>query len=152
MTSSLLLPQSILINQAGYKPSFPKYVFVNKPAVKFFINDAKTGKVVFNGKLKLWKESDPATGMTIYKGDFSSFKGIGTFYITTGNTDSSYRFDISETVYNDVYSKTLKSYYLQRCGTALLQAYAGPYVHPECHMTDGVYHPTTGLSGSHSLT
>ena len=56
-------------------------------------------------------------------------------------------FQFLRLLYDDVYKKSLKGYYFQRCGTALLQPHAGVYYHAACHPGDGFYHSSTGQSG-----
>ena len=91
--------------------------------------------------------NDAATGLTLYSGDFSSFETNGTYFIQLSNGDSSYVFTISNNVFQNAFYKTLKGYYFQRCGTALLQGNAGAYFHNACHQNDGFYHASTGQSG-----
>ncbi|MEI7811335.1 MAG: glycoside hydrolase family 9 protein [Ignavibacteria bacterium] len=139
---------NVFVNQAGYKPHFPKFVFTSGAADSFYIRDVATNSVRFRSNLALWKTSDVATGLTLYRGDFSSFKETGNFYITTSQSDTSYKFAVSAAVYNEPYNKILKGYYFQRCGSLLSPVYASVYYHPACHkLSDGTYHPATGLSG-----
>ena len=144
---SLQAGGNVFVNQAGYKPHFPKFVFTSGAADSFYIRDAATNSVRFRSNLALWKTSDPSTGLTLYRGDFSSFQETGNFYITT-QSDTSYKFAISGTVYNEPYNKILKGFYFQRCGSLLSPKYASVYYHPACHtLSDGTLHPATGLSG-----
>ncbi|MGE5496546.1 MAG: cellulase N-terminal Ig-like domain-containing protein, partial [Syntrophothermus sp.] len=104
-------PGNVLLNQVGYMPQFPKFVFATAAADSFFIRQASTDNIIFRGKLALWKLSDPSTGLDVYKGDFSSFKTPGEYYISTSASDKSANFTISDSVYVDPYYKILKSFY-----------------------------------------
>ncbi|MCX6151238.1 MAG: glycoside hydrolase family 9 protein [Ignavibacteriales bacterium] len=145
---SLSLPaKNVLLNQVGYLPKTAKYLFVTNSADSFYIHDSQSKQILYSGALSLWALNDESTGLTIYKGDFSSFKQTGKYFITTDQNDSSSSFSISDTVFNDAYHKSLKGFYYQRCGAILAGANAGLYYHTSCHTTDGVYHTSTGQSG-----
>jgi endoglucanase len=139
--------QTVSLDQVGYKPGSAKYVFVSSTADSFRVLDTATSSVRFVGQLILWRASDPATGKTVRRGDFSSLQERGEFFVVTSAGDSSQRFSISDTVYNQAYRKVLKGFYFQRCGTSLAQGYAGVYQHPPCHTQDGYLHSSTGSSG-----
>ncbi|MGA9365407.1 MAG: glycoside hydrolase family 9 protein [Bacteroidota bacterium] len=140
--------RSVSLDQVGYKPQSPKYAFVSSVADSFRVLDAATNSVRFVGQLILWRASDPATGNTVRRGDFTAFQQNGEFRVVTSAGDSSERFSISDTVYNQAYRKTLKGFYFQRCGISLAQQNAGVYQHPACHTQDGYLHSSTGSSGS----
>ncbi len=140
--------RNLSLDQVGYKPLSAKYVFVSSTADSFRVLDAATNSVRFVGQLILWRASDPATGNTVRRGDFTAFQQNGEFRIVTSAGDSSERFSISDTVYNQAYRKSLKGFYFQRCGTSLVQQYAGVYQHTVCHAQDGLLHPSTDSSGS----
>ncbi len=68
--------------------------------------------------------------------------------MATNAGDTSYAFEIAPSVYDDVTRKAVKGFYFQRCGEALLAANAGVYARAACHTHDGVFHSTTGKTGS----
>jgi endoglucanase len=138
---------SVSLDQVGYRPESAKYVFVSSTADSFRVLNAATGSVRFVGQLILWRANDPATGNTVRRGDFTTFQQNGEFLVVTSAGDSSERFSISDTVYNQAYRKVLKGFYFQRCGTSLAQQNAGVYQHPACHTQDGYLHSSTGSSG-----
>ena len=140
--------QNIMVNQVGYLPEQTKIVYFTQPADSFFVIEKDNNKIVFSGKPELHISNDPATGMTIYTGDFSFLTNVGTYQIKTSNQDTSFSFLISPAVFNTVYDKSMKGFYFQRCGTALLTDNAGVYARPACHLNDGVFHSTTGKTGS----
>ncbi len=146
--ASLPLSAQIFVNQVGYLPNAPKNFFVNQIADSFLVKINNTGAVVFRGELELFNTSDPATGMTLYRGDFSALNTPGQYEIMVNGVNS-YAFTIAETVYDEVFKKTLKSYYFQRCGVDLLGSFADPYFRTRGHISDGFFHTSTGLTGFH---
>lgn len=148
-SSQVNADDKILINQKGYLPSASKFVFLAKYADSFKVVESSSSQIVFRGKLSLWQNSDPATGLMIYRGNFSNLIATGKYFVEVAGVGKSFEFLISDSVYLDVYKKSLKSFYFQRCGMELVTAHAGVYSHPKCHSTDGIFHSTTGLSGFH---
>jgi endoglucanase len=136
-----------VVNQAGYLINGQKFFFATTAADSFKVIAAGSGSVAFTGPLTLWKSNDAATGLTVYKGDFSSFQQPGEYYITVSPSDISFSFSISDTVFLDVYRKALKGFYFQRCGTALDRPFAGDYARDVCHTLDGVFHSTSDTNG-----
>lgn len=137
--------QHIKINQIGYLPTHKKIFFVSTTPAKitFLLKDI-SGTTVYSGKLT-GPINDVASGDFIYTGDFTAFTTTGTYYVEVPGLGRSYHFDIAPDVYNYVFYKIMKSYYLQRCGTAVEY---GVFKHGICHQQDGIYHPTTGQSGT----
>lgn len=142
----------VFINQAGYLPALPKIFYASVSADSFYIIETSTENIKHRDELYFSTANDPATGLTLYSGDFSNLETIGNYFILLSNGDSSLSFPIAQTVYDDVYKKSLKGYYFQRCGTALLQPFAGVYYHSACHPGDGFYHSSTGQSGFRPTT
>lgn len=139
----------VFIDQEGYLPVASKYVFISAAADSFFVKEISTNGIVFSNALTLFKANDPATGLTIYRGDFGAFQTPGRYYIEVNGIGVSEAFAVQDTVYDDVYRKSLKGFYFQRCGVDLLGPYATPYVRNAGHLADGFYHPSTGNSGFH---
>lgn len=142
----------VYINQAGYLPELPKIFYSSSFADSFYVIESSTGNIKYRDELYFSVANDPATGLTLYSGDFSSYQINGNYFIRLSNGDSSHTFSISSNVYDDVYKKSLKGYYFQRCGIALLQPFAGVYYHAACHPGDGFYHSSTGQSGFRPTT
>lgn len=132
-----LLSKGVHVNQVGYLPHLSKTVFVSFQADSFYLHDASTKEILFRNKLTLWKTSDPSTGLTFYKGDFTAFRKSGQYFITTSSSDTSVNFSITDSVFQDSYYKMLKGFYFQRCGLRLNPANAGVYYHAACHTDDG---------------
>lgn len=140
------LPAQVFIDQVGYLPKAKKYALVAGAADSFYVMAAQSSEVLFRGPLSLWKTNDASTGLTVYRGDFTPLETPGEYVIRAGAFDS-YPFTIADSVYFDLYQKSLKGFYFQRCGSDLLQVHAGVYAHSKCHIGDGFYHPSSDTSG-----
>jgi endoglucanase len=140
--------QHIMVNEAGYLPGQAKFAYFPQPDDSFFVTDKSNSQVRCSGPLVLSRANDPATGLTLYRADFSSITKEGMFQISTSSGATSIVFPISRTAFEDVYRKSLKGFYFQRCGVPLLSGNAGPYAHQICHINDAVFHSSTGKSGS----
>lgn len=142
----------VYVNQSGYIKNYAKIFYTSSVADSFKIIDNTNGQIYYTGDFNLFVTNDPATGLTLYKGDFSDFNRTGEYYIKTSSGDSSYNFKISTDAFKDVYYKSLKGFYFQRCGMTLEHTYAGVYYHPICHNSDGTFHTTTGRTGTKNTT
>jgi endoglucanase len=139
---------AIRINQLGYYPGAGKIgfaVFTN--ASTFEVVNALDNSVGFTGNLSarvFWKDA----GDSIKRFDFSSFTKAGTYKIRIPGFGESYTFEISDTVLRKAAYASLKSFYYQRCSSALAAPYAGLWArvagHPD---TACVLHASTGKSG-----
>ncbi|HAP37029.1 MAG TPA: glycoside hydrolase family 9 [Bacteroidetes bacterium] len=143
---------SVMVNQAGYFPNGQKIFFTTTLADSFRVVEKSTNAVAFSGKLTLSKANDPSTGLTVYKGDFSSLKQPGTYYVSVSLSEQSYEFSISDTVFHSVFHKSLKGFYFQRCGQSLNALFAGIYARAGCHGNDGTYHSTSDSTGFRSAS
>lgn len=139
--------QDIFVNQSGYLPGQQKLAYFSQAVDSFYVLDSTNNDIVFRGKPSLLASNDPSTGLTTYAGDFSLLDHEGTYRIATGTADTSYAFHIAQDAFSDVFRKSVKGFYFQRCGTPLLSQYAGAYARSTCHTNDGVFHSTTGESG-----
>jgi endoglucanase len=140
---------NVFINQVGYPTYAPKYVFVSQPADSFSIFAVPNNNEIFKNELHLFKSADPATGLTLYRGDFSLLTQSGYFYIEVPGLGISNNFQVNDSVYFQVFSKSLKGFYFQRCGMDLVGLPAGDYYHSRCHTLDAQFHSSTGSSGFH---
>jgi endoglucanase len=140
---------SLMVNQAGYLPRGQKLFFSTAAADSFRIVDAASGDAVYSGRLSVSKLNDAATGMNLYKGDFSALQKAGTYRVMlSSSSDASFPFTIADTVYEPVFRKALKGFYYQRCGVALPAVSAGAYARAACHLSDGVFHATAESTGT----
>jgi endoglucanase len=138
---------SVMVNQAGYLPNGQKFFYADAAADSFKVIEKGSGTVVFSGAVTLAKANDPATGRTIYRGDFSALKRSGIYYISLSPLRQSYEFPIADSVFQAPYRAALKGFYFQRCGQALSPFFAGIYARGGCHGNDGTFHTTADTSG-----
>ncbi len=81
--------------------------------------------------------------------DFSGLTADGTYYLDVAGVGRSYPFIVGRDVYHRAYYLAARSYYGQRCGTAVDLGPEFPgYKHDACHL-NGAYHPSSGKSGPH---
>ncbi|RQW02903.1 MAG: T9SS C-terminal target domain-containing protein [Calditrichaeota bacterium] len=139
----------LYVDQEGYRPSDRKYLFVVSAADSFEIRDSVTHTTIFKDALTSYAVIDPATGFSLSRGEFSDLINPGRYYAAVSGADSSCIFTIADTVYNQLFRKSLKGFYFQRCGFDLLGPTVGNYYHSKCHNADGMYHSSTGLVGFH---
>jgi len=141
--------EQIIVDQIGYRTTADKW---------FMIADPRTGQnssITYNaGTSVILRRSDNTNAMTItlslfnsgveyapagdvvWQGNFSSFTTPGTYRIYDPTNDrQSYDFDIGDDIYNRILKATVKSYYYQRCGTAITSTYGGTWTHAACHTT-----------------
>jgi len=139
----------IKIDQVGYLPGAPKIAFVVSSIVNgdFTVRRKKDRSVAFAGTLSLPFE-DPDTGDRVLVADFSKLVESGTFYLDVQEVGTSWTFQIGTDVYRRAFYLTMRSFYGQRCGTAVDLGREFPgYKHSACHLT-GAYHATSGRSGA----
>lgn len=144
---SIKIYSQVFVNQYGYKTELPKIFYTNISASNFEVVDSETGTTFYNGNLQLISSNDPGAGMPVRKGDFTSLNRIGNYFIRLNTNDTSYHFSINQNVYDELFNKSLKSFYFQRCGTQLLYTHAGQYQRNICHTGDAFFHSSTGQSG-----
>lgn len=143
----------IRLDQAGYLPDMPKLAMVvsKAPAKDFSIRKASDGTVVFLGRLTGPVE-DGDSGDHVQAADFTRFTRKGTYYVEVPGVGRSWNFSIAPDVYNRVYYLAMRSYYGQRCGTAVNLGPEFPgYTYAACHL-EGAYHATSGRSGPKKTT
>jgi endoglucanase len=139
---------AIKVDQVGYLPQARKLAFVvaNQTATEFLLRKADNSSVVFRGRLSA-PIDDADSGDRIQTADFSQFTTAGRFYIEVPGVGKSWTFSIGPSVYRRAFYLTMRSFYGQRCGTAVdLGAEFPGFKHAACHLT-GAYHASTGKSG-----
>ena len=123
----------IMTNQVGYKSDSKKTaVFRNVTGeTEFSVVNADTNQTVFTGNLES-KGHNNLADEDNWTGDFSSVTANGKYYITCGNLDDSYTFEISDNVYTNLLDGSVRMLYLQRCGVAIQDE---TFSHEVCHNT-----------------
>ncbi len=142
-----LLKATIYVNQLGYLPEEEKGAYTTTNVDSFFLVEQSSGKIVFAEPLRLRKTDDPATGLTLYEADFSTFTTPGRFTIQLSNGEESVPFCIADSVFQSVALKSLKGLYFQRCGTTLQAEFAEDWSHGTCHSTDALFHASCDTFG-----
>jgi endoglucanase len=139
----------IRLNQAGYLPSAPKVaaVVTGSPVDGFRVLETPTGKVIFSGKASL-PVKDTDSGDSVQLLDFTDVRAPGRYHVEVTGGARSWQFSIGSDVYNRAYYLAMRSFYGQRCGTAvdLGEEFPG-YRYSACHET-GAWHPSSGKQGS----
>lgn len=123
----------IVTNQIGYRTNSLKTAVFDGASEErtFDVVNADTGAVVYTGELSA--ESNCAfSGETNRIGDFSAVTTSGSYYITYGNLEQSYTFQIADDVYHSALDDSVRMLYLQRCGSAVEDDTFG---HKACHNT-----------------
>jgi len=140
----------IKLDQVGYLPGAPKLAFVvsTHNASQFSVRRVKDKSEVFSGKLSpAITDADSADSLVI--ADFSPLTEPGKYYLDVPGVGKSWTFAIAPNVYSRSFYLTMRSFYGQRCGTAVDLGSEFPgYKHGACHLT-GAYHATSGKTGPH---
>ena len=129
--------QSIHLNSAGFLPESSKKASVIGKAQTFVIKQVGNQGIVFSGKVTspIYQKD---VNQTVSVADFSAFGGIGNYYLELPDGIKSVEFEISNTVYNQVFYTSMRGFYLWRCGTAVEGEHKGAhYRHDACHLDDG---------------
>lgn len=149
---SVISANEAFVDQLGYLPGSEKYVLADFAGNEFKVYNTQNSQQVLTGTMLPFIGNDPSSGLTLYRGDFSSLSTPGSYRVVIDNSTLSAVFVIADSVYNPLFKKSLKSFYYQRCGTDLLGATAGNYYHTRCHPADGFLHNSTGENGFHSAS
>ncbi|WP_404423788.1 glycoside hydrolase family 9 protein [Nibricoccus sp. IMCC34717] len=142
---------TVFVNQLGYRPADRKTVVFSQPqtgqnapstfepGASFEVRDATSGTVVLTGSVTAWKAGQvhSQSGDKAWWGDFSALAAPGRYYIQSASGARSPEFSIANGVYNDLLRVAVKSYYFQRCGTALDAAHGDKWTHGVCHAGTG---------------
>ena len=140
---------AIKVDQVGYQPGAPKVALVaaERPASDFTVRRVSGGAVVFRGKLGA-AVADPDSGDSVQAGDFSAFRTAGKYYLEVPGVGRSWEFAIDANVYGRAFYLAMRSYYGQRCGTAVDLGPEFPgYRHAACHLL-AAWHASSGKSGT----
>jgi len=140
----------IKVDQVGYLPHSPKLAMVVSMtlAKSFSVRRVSTDSAVFHGKLAE-PVTDGDSGDLIQIADFSKLDKPGKYYVEVPGVGRSWEFSISPDVYGRAFYLAMRSYYGQRCGTAVDLGSEFPgYKHAACHH-EGAYHASSGKSGPH---
>jgi len=138
----------IKVDQAGYLPAASKIamVAVKTPAADFLVRRSAGDAVALRGKLSAARP-DADSGDAVQIADFSTLSEPGRYYLEVPGVGRSWNFSIGADVYQRAYYLAMRSYYGQRCGTAVdLGAEFPGFRHDACHL-EGAWHASSGKSG-----
>ncbi len=153
ITVSAAPTKAIKVDQVGYLPHARKLAFVvaNGPATEFLLRKVADSSIVFRDRLSA-AVADADSRDLIQTADFSQFKTEGRYYIEVPGVGRSWSFAIASSVYERAFYLAMRSFYGQRCGTAVDLGREFPgFKHAACHL-NGSYHASTAKSGPHVST
>jgi endoglucanase len=134
------LSEQVKVNQQGYLLDTTKIAYVSSfddIEARWFVVESKTDEIVFTGDSMSEAIYDETAEESVSRLDFSSLEQTGTYYISVSGIGRSFNFSIAPDIYNDVFRKVMRSYYYQRCGTALEEPFAEGFERGACHLDDG---------------
>jgi endoglucanase len=141
----------IKVDQVGYLPGAPKIAFIvsDRAAGPFHVLRQSDGVAVLHGTLRP-AALDPDSGDLVRAADFTPVTMPGTYVLSVEGVGISWPFAIDAAVYRRAYYLAARSYYGQRCGTAVDLGPEFPgYKHAACHLT-GAFHASSGRAGPHA--
>jgi len=139
----------IKVDQVGYLSGAPKVALVasKNAAREFTVRRASDGKMAFRGELAAAVE-DPDSGDRVRAADFTKLTAAGKYYVEIADVGRSWEFAIGPDVYGRAWYLAMRSYYGQRCGTAVDLGSEFPgFKHEACHL-EGAWHASSGKSGA----
>ena len=148
----------IKLDHFGYRPGDTKIaIFSANPGSTVEIRDAADTlvyRVPEDGGSIQSKGNDGApSGDNVWWVNFSALNTAGSYRVFSSQLNGqSYDFEIRDDIYNDVVLTAMRTFYLQRCNTPKLAAYAGAYADPAaCHMPDQATDPASGHTNHGAL-
>jgi endoglucanase len=140
---------NIRLDQVGYLPAMSKLAsFAGNISADLsweLVRDSDR-KVVLRG---VWSTPriDPDSGDEIRIADFSTWHDAGNYHLYAPGSGSSWPFRIANNVYEHALYLAARSFYGQRCGTAVDLGKEFPgYRHEVCHQSGG-FDPSSGRQG-----
>ena len=111
----------IKVDQVGYLPEAPKVAMVvsNTPATSFVVRRAGEGTIAYRGTLSA-PAADANSGDAVQAADFRpSLSQQGRYYLDVPGVGVSWPFAVGPECYAGAFYLALRSFYGQRCGTAV---------------------------------
>lgn len=130
--------QDLVWNRAGYTQNSPKWAYLrNDTADTFHLISVENSDTLFTGQISNQVEYDSLSGDYISKLDFSEFDQAGSYKLNVPEHDIvSAPFFIGSQAYHEELIPALRSFYLQRCGTAIEDS---DWQRRICHINDGPF-------------
>lgn len=133
---------NIAVDQVGYRPTDGKTVTVERGdgaarpgPEQFDVLDA-SGKSLLRGPLRGPTPEPESADHHAWVADLSALKSGGPFQVRIGGSLSP-KFAVNNDVYADVYAKSVRAYFLNRCGVAVDDPVTG-VKHAACHLDKAV--------------
>lgn len=139
---------AVRVNQAGYLAGAPKAAVAVSAgeAREFTVREAGSGRVAFRGTLSA-PVQDADSGDSVRAADFSALRKAGRYFVEVAGAGKSPEFEIGPHAYDRVFYLAMRSYYGQRCGTAVDLGPEFPgYRYEACHR-EGAWHASSGREG-----
>ncbi|ACE85719.1 glycoside hydrolase family 9 protein [Cellvibrio japonicus] len=138
-SSSVVNLGLIKLNQVGFLPAASKLAVVPEVAATAFqLLDSDTHRVVYSGELTSAANWVPAQER-VKLADFSGITEPGIYQLRVEGVEDSHSFPIGTEVYRDLAAASIKAFYYNRAGTALLSQHAGIYARQAGHPDTQVY-------------
>lgn len=151
MCASAAAPTAeIKVDQAGYLPNSPKLAMVvsHTLAKEFSVRRSGNGSVAFRGKMPE-PATDSDSGDLVQAADFTRLSKPGKYYVEVPGVGRSWDFVVDAKAFSRAYYLAMRSFYGQRCGTAVDLGPEFPgYKHAACHL-EGAWHASSGKTGPH---
>jgi len=143
----------IKLSQIGYPTRGSKLAFVvaKAPAASFSVVRTADGAPVLTGRLAE-PAADADSGDRLRTADFSSLDQPGRYVLDVPGVGRSFEFSIGGDVFARPLYLAMRSFYGQRCGTAVDLGPEFPgYRYPACHR-EGAWHASSGKTGRRAST
>ena len=141
----------IKVDQVGYPGKGIKVALAasKTPAADFTVRRARDGSVAFRGKLSA-PVVDADSGDAVQAADFTRLAKPGRYFVEIPGVGRSWEFAVGPEVYSRAWYLAMRSYYGQRCGTAVDLGPEFPgFKHDACHL-EGAFHASSGKTGPHA--
>jgi endoglucanase len=149
---------AIKLDQAGYLPAETKLAMVTGGGdAGFVVRRAGASAVAVRGRLGP-AVTDADSGDVVRVADFSALRETGDYVLAVDGVGESPAFRVAEDVFARAFYLAARSFYGQRCGTAVDLAPAHPgYAHAACHVEgtpnpDAAFHASAGRAGRRDST
>jgi len=136
----------VRLNQIGFYPTAQKIAVITSDAEGiFYVENAKSGRRVFSGKLSDPVKSQFSDKMTRIA-DFSALRKPGTYTLYVPPAGNSYTFIVRKNIFRELTRGLIKNYYFQRMSTPLLQKFSGKWNRKAGHPDDKVLIHSSAVS------
>ena len=142
---------AVKLDQVGYLPAEAKLAMVTGAGdVEFAVRRAGSSAAAMRGRLGP-AVADADSGDLVRVADFSALREPGEYTLAIDGAEPTPSFRIGDDVFARSFYLAARSFYGQRCGTAV--DLGGGYAHAACHVEgtpnpDAAFHASSGRSGT----